>query len=171
MKTLIFNALAFFVWAVLPAQNAASGVNFTAEASQTEVLLGNYIRVEFKLENGQGAKFIAPDWPESGFILRGGPNQSSSFSIINGRSTSSFSYTYFIEPRDTGTVVVPAAVVTLNGQEYRSKPIPLRVYVNPNDIIETPQPKEHFDIWGRPTPAPQPEPSVKPKKKRTVTRI
>lgn len=171
MKTLIFSALALFAWAVLPAQNEASGLKFTAEASQTEVLLGNYIRVEFKLENGQGARFIAPDWPESGFILRGGPNQSSSLSIINGRTSSSFSYTYFIEPRDTGKVVVPAAIVTLNGQEYRSNPITLHVYSNPNDIIETPQPKEHFDIWGRPTPAPQPEPSAKPKKKRAVTRI
>ena len=159
------------MWADLAAQNGTSGLKFTAEASQTEVLLGNYVQVEFKLENGQGAKFTPPDWPESGFILRGGPNQSSSLSIVNGRTSSTFSYTYFVEPRDTGRVVVPAAIVTFNGQEYRSNPITLRVYANPNDILEVPRPKEHFDIWGRPTPAPQPEPAAKPKKKRTVTRI
>lgn len=171
MKQLIISALSVLLLAQACAQNTASAVKFSASASQTEILLGNYIEVEFKLENASGAKFSAPDWAAAGFIVRGGPNQSSSFSMINGKTSSSVSYTYFVEPRDTGTLTIPAVSIKANGETVSTAPIAVRVFDNPDGVIETPQPKEHYDIWGRPTPAPQPEPSVQPKKRRPTTRI
>ncbi len=169
-KVLIFTALALAAQVSLAGQNT---VKFSAEASKTEVLQGNYIQVTFTLENGQGGKFSPPDWNAAGFIVRGGPNQSSSFSMINGETKSSLTYTYFVEPKNEGEAVVPEAKMVVGSETYLTKPLTIKVLPNPDGVQVAPeQPTERYDFWGRPVPdEPTPTPPVTPKKKRPTTRI
>jgi BatD DUF11 like domain len=152
------------------AQDNAQNSKLTVKASQTEVLLGNYIEVTFAFEGNQRGRFTAPDWEKAGFALKGGPSQSSNFSMINGVTKSTISYTYYIEPLELGTVFIPSAQFLFEKEEISSKPLELHVLKNPEGIIETPGSKEdEFDFWGRPIP--KSEPKVAPKKKRATTRI
>ena len=141
---------------------------FTCTVSQKDVLLGNYVEVEFTLHGAQGGKLTPPDW--AGFDIVNGPNQSSSISIINGKTTATLSYTWYIEPRDTGTFVIPTARIEVDGRELTTEPVEIRVFPNPDSIIEKPEKRRPsaLDFFGREE---LPEPSVLPKKKRKTWRI
>lgn len=141
---------------------------FTCAVNQKDVLLGNYVEVEFTLNGAQGGKLTPPDW--AGFDIVSGPNQSSSISIMNGKTTATLSYTWYIEPRDTGTFIIPTASILVDGRELTTEPVEIRVFPNPDAIIEKPEKRRSsgFDFFGREE---LPEPSVQSKKKRKTYRI
>ncbi|MEM6965463.1 MAG: BatD family protein, partial [Bacteroidota bacterium] len=111
--------------------------SFSVEVNKTSVLLGNYIQVTFTLKNAGGNQFEAPAF--EGFDIVGGPNQSSSFSMMNGVTTQSTSYTYYLKPRDVGNLFVEPAFITVDGQTLETQPIEIIVLENPDGIIEQPQ--------------------------------
>lgn len=114
---------------------------------------------------------MQPDWEAAGFEVRGGPNQSSQMSIINGQSKSSVTYSYYVEPRDTGTYYIPSVSIVNGEKEYKTEALKISVFPNPNKIIETPQRKMHSNPFWDDQPESQPEPSIKPRKKRNPTKI
>ena len=77
------------------AQESAEEVNFSINISSDTVLMGNYIQVSFKLENARGDAFTPPSF--EGFQVISGPNQSSSFSMYNGKVSQSISYSYYMK--------------------------------------------------------------------------
>lgn len=111
--------------------------SFSVEVNKTSILLGNYIQVTFTLKNAGGNKFEAPTF--EGFDIVGGPNQSSSFSMMNGVTTQSTSYTYYIKPRDVGNLFVEPAFIDVDGQTLETQPIEIIVLENPDGIIEKPK--------------------------------
>jgi hypothetical protein len=152
------------------AQDATPAPKLTVEASQTEVLLGNYIEVTFTYEGNQRGNFVAPDWKEAGFAVRNGPSQSSNFSMIHGVTKSSITYTYYVEPLNTGKLSIPSAKFLVGKDEVLSPSLKIEVFENPDGVIETPQQKtRELDFWGRPLP--ESKPKEAPKKKRATTRI
>ena len=110
---------------------------FEVKVSKTSVLLGNYIEVTFTLKNAGGNKFEAPNF--EGFDIIGGPNQSSSYSIMNGVTTQSVSYSYYVKPRDIGNIFVSPAYIEVDGKVLETLPIEILVMDNPEGIIEKPQ--------------------------------
>jgi hypothetical protein len=122
--TLFFSALFF---ACVNAQADKETPRFYAEASAGELQPGATVQIDFVLENGNGGKFIPPDWDAAGFELLGGPSQSSSVSIVNGVRHSEFRYTYLVQPRDTGQVFVPSATIQNGETELKTEPLPLTV--------------------------------------------
>lgn len=112
---------------------------FSIEVSNTEVLLGNYIEVRFTLKNANGQKFEAPNFRD--FDIVSGPNQSSSFSMINGETTQSISFTYFLQPKNIGNFYLEPAFIEADGETLETQPIEIIVLENPDGIIEKPQQK------------------------------
>lgn len=146
---------------------------FTVEINNDSILLGNSFEVTFSLKNGQGAKFQMPEFAD--FNLVGGPNQSSSFSMINGEVTQSMSYSFHLEPKDVGNFYVEPASIEVDGIILESQPIEIIAVPNPDGIIQ--RPKRNGQEWGDDfferdfdfpaTPQPPAVPQKKKKKRKT----
>lgn len=169
MKKTLFSSL------FLAAFFAVNAQKFTCNVSQRDILLGNYVEVEYRVEGAQNARMtIKPDW--AGFDIVSGPNQSSSIKMVNGKTDATTSFTWLIEPSDTGNFVIPSATVTVGGTEMTTDPVEVQVFPNPDGIIEKPDtkdPESPFDFLGSPfgRQFELPEPTVEPKKKRKTYRI
>jgi hypothetical protein len=61
------------------------------------------------------------------FQVVSGPNVSTSFQWINGKTSSSKSISYILLPRKEGQFSLEPAEVTIKGRVYRTQPIPIRV--------------------------------------------
>jgi len=109
---------------------------FEVKISKSSILLGNYFEVTFSLKNAKGAKFEAPSFNE--FEIVSGPNQSSSISIVNGVTTQSVSYTYYLKPREVGVFYVAPAFIQADGETLSTEPIEINVLENPEGIIDKP---------------------------------
>jgi hypothetical protein len=135
----------------LSAESIETEPQFSVEVSNTEVLLGNYIEVKFTLKNAQGQKFEAPNFKD--FDIVGGPNQSSSFSVMNGETTQSISYTYYLQPKTAGNFYLEPAFIEADGVTMETQPMEILVLENPDGVIEKPQKKSapQMDIFNFPS--------------------
>lgn len=136
-KLLNLSCLLMFFIFQANAKNIETEPSFSVEVNKTEVLLGNYIEVSFTLKNANGNQFEAPRF--EGFDIVGGPNQSSSFSMMNGVTTQSVSYTYYLKPKEVGNYFVPPAFIEADGKTLETQPIEIFVLENPEGIIEKPK--------------------------------
>ena len=171
---LIFCCLLFWNMALF-----AQDENFTVSVYPESILMGNQLEVQFKLENVDGSNFQAPQF--EGFYIVGGPNQSSSFSMINGETSRSLTYTYYLEPKEEGNFYIEPASVDVGDKILSTLPVEIIVEANPDGIRQEgrkEQPSRTFDFFNipefsRPIPktAPEPSPKTKPKKKRKIYRI
>lgn len=107
--------------------------SFSVEVSLDTVLIGNFTKVKFSLENHDG-EFTPPSFDE--FDLVGGPNVSSSMSIINGDVTKSESYTYFLQPRAEGEFLIGEGTIVLENETVTTAPVIITVLPNPDEIIQ-----------------------------------
>ena len=101
---------------------AASGqdVQVTSEAPRV-VRVGEQFRITFTV-NARPSSFNAPEIKD--FYVMSGPNQSTStsFQVINGRSSQSItiSYTYFLQATSPGKFTIDPATVIVDSKEYTS---------------------------------------------------
>lgn len=178
MRSILFIAIYLFIGTSVSAQEDAV---FTVKVSSDSVLLGNYITVTFTLENANMEDFQAPNFKD--FKIISGPNQSSSFSMINGKVSQKASYSYYLEPTDIGNYYIPPASVSTSEQVLETQPIEILVAPNPDGIIQNqPIKQESFgsDFFGRNdffsrdffgTPPSQQAPKKKTKKKRKTYKL
>jgi hypothetical protein len=155
---------------------AQKQATFTVKLSNDSILMGNPFQVTFTLENGRGQNFQAPAFTD--FDVVGGPNQSSSFSMINGEVTQSLSYSYWLEARKPGNYYVEPASVDVDGRTLETLPASVIVIPNPDGIKQNPlkenPPGRLFwdfdDQFTLPVPPP-PVPADPPAPKRKTYRL
>jgi len=141
---------------------------FTVSVSTDSILMGNTIKVSFALENGSGKNFDPPAFKD--FDVVGGPNQSSSFSMVNGDVSQSLSYSYYLQPKEVGTFFIEPASIGAGENVLETLPIEINVYPNPDGVEQNiPRKEREFDFWG--TPKMEKEKQTKPKKKRKVYKM
>lgn len=113
------------------AQDAALSV----DVSKNKLGLNQRLRIEFSI-NKQGAdNFSPPSFKD--FKVIQGPSQSVSQSWINGKVSFSQSYSYIIEPKRKGELIIDAASIKYNGGTLNSKMIKI-IVLDPIDIPEDP---------------------------------
>lgn len=128
-------------------------VVFKVEVSTDTVLMDNYFEVKFTLEN-TSASFSPPSFSE--FDIVGGPQQSSSFTMINGVVTQSATYTYYLKPRSEGVFFIDSAEIEVDGEALKTPGVEIIVLPNPEGIIENPhQLRKGRDIPKLESPSPQ----------------
>ena len=101
---------------------AAGKISFTVEAPMIAAV-GQPIRVEYKINaKPDNGTFEAPQFENFDYMAGPSTSQSSSTSIINGKTTSSVSYgyTYVIVPQKEGTFTIGAASVSVGGTKHTS---------------------------------------------------
>lgn len=92
----------------------AQEIEFSVSLSADTIELNNRLEVTFTLKNAQGARFEPPQF--EGFRLLAGPNTSSQFSIVNGKTSSSVSYSYILEPLEEGQYYIQPAFIDAGGK-------------------------------------------------------
>lgn len=123
MKRLFCIIIACFIATVSFAQG------FTIEVDGPRVVaVGESFRIEFSM-NGKPDDFTAPTFEN--FELVAGPSvsQSSSFSMINGKTTqkSSYTYSYVLVAIKKGNFTIGTAEAKKENKFYRSEPFPIEV--------------------------------------------
>lgn len=118
LKSVIFSLFLFLTTL------ASAQVSFIAEASKTKLGVNERLRVDFTM-NQDGDNFDPP--PFTGFTVVAGPNQSISNTWINGRSSYKKTYSYYLQPNQTGKFTIGQAEITINGKVYKTTPIAIMV--------------------------------------------
>lgn len=138
-------------------------LDFKVSVSNDTLLLGNYLEVKFEIKNGSG-KFIAPDFNNWNIVA--GPNSASSYSIINGETNRSSSYTYYLEAAHEGEFIIEAATFKTTEKKYNTPNVKIMVLKNPEGIRQHPK----YKSVGK-DDSPGIELQREPKKKRNATKL
>ncbi len=113
----------FFAACFLIASGRAA--SFTASLDQDTITLGEQATLSLKFDGVQPQNAPAlPAVPGRQFQYVG---PSSSFSFINGQTSSSITYNYIVAPQRDGEFVIPGMRVDVNGQQFASLPLKLTV--------------------------------------------
>jgi len=110
---------------------AFSQVQFEAEVSREKLGINERLRVDFTM-NQDGDNFNPPDF--NNFRVVGGPNQSISYSYLNGERTYQKKYSYYLQPTKRGNFSIGQAEIQVKGEVYKTTPVAVEV----TTAVETP---------------------------------
>jgi hypothetical protein len=109
--------------ALLP--GAAGAASFTASLDRDSMMLGEQATLSLKFEGVQPQD--APGMPNIAGLQFQYVGPSSSFSFINGQTTSSVTYNYLVTAQRTGDFTIPAMRADIGSQQLASAPLKLTV--------------------------------------------
>lgn len=112
---------------------------FRATVNKNPVASGERFQVTYTLE-GDGTNFQGPTFKD--FTFLGGPSQSQSIQIINGRMSKSLSFSYVLQAGAPGTYTIPAASIVVDGKRIYSNTITLNVVKGQQDAAQQQQRSE-----------------------------
>jgi hypothetical protein len=111
---------------LLPGLFVSGQVKFTTVVSSQEVGRGDYLQIEYVVENAkQIDQLNPPDFP--GFTVMQGPMQSSGMSVINGISSQYRGLSFVLQPLKTGKFTIQGASALVDGKKLQSKPVTITV--------------------------------------------
>lgn len=113
-------------------------VSFDAKVSKKRLGLNERLRIDFVM-NENGDNFIPPDF--TNFLVVSGPQQSVNRSWVNGVSSFSKTYTYFLTPKSKGILSIGQAQITINGEVYKTSPIEVQV----TEAVKKPNDPDNID--------------------------
>lgn len=117
--------LTSLVFLILACSQIVAQVSFTATADAKQILQGSYVTVEFTLNNAKEKQFTPPDFAP--FTVVNGPSTSSRMQFVNGRKTSSKSYSYTLQGNKIGRHRIGAATITAGREKLKTDPITIEV--------------------------------------------
>lgn len=138
MKHYILSVLLLLTSAVFAAGTRHfQDIKVTATLSRSQVATGEPFELIFSISgNGNIESFNPPAF--NGFQVLGGPNQSSSFTSINGRTTSSMSLSYDLMAVREGEFTIGGASLVINGKTYKTNAVKLKV-IKGSAVPQNPQ--------------------------------
>ncbi|WP_369048138.1 BatD family protein [Tenacibaculum sp. UWU-22] len=125
------------LFSLLSISITAQEAKLTATVSKNKLGINQRLRIEFSINKQGGDNFAPPNFTD--FKVVGGPSQSVSQSWINGKSSYSLSYTYVIQPKRIGELVIQPGSIEMGNKILKSEPIKIVVTKavdipkNPND--------------------------------------
>jgi len=102
---------------LLSVSSFAQDVTFTAATSHRSVKTGDRFQIEFRATPNN----------LSNFRVLSGPNQSTNMSWVNGKTTSSITYSYILMATKEGNFTLNPAAAVLNGKEYKTNALKITV--------------------------------------------
>ena len=104
---------------------AAQSPTFVSRIEAREVVLGTSFDVSFTLSEAEGRQFFAPSFRD--FKSAGAVSESRGVSIINGKTRSTQTWTYTLEPTRAGVFIIAAAAVDIGGRILKTLPLTIKV--------------------------------------------
>ncbi|MGB0887517.1 MAG: BatD family protein [Vicingaceae bacterium] len=124
MKTLLKHKILTLLAILLVSFSFGQDVTFTAQTSHNTVKTGDRFQIQFTA-NAKFTNFKAPKL--SNFRVLSGPNQSTNMSWVNGKTTSSISYSYVLMAVKEGEFTIGSAVAAANGKAIKTQPFKIKV--------------------------------------------
>ena len=121
---IVTAALLLLVLAAVPA--GAQGTSVSATVDRNQLTTDDTLLLTVSVDSSAGGSGQPALPPLDGFRIMG-TSSSTQMTSINGSSSVSTSYQYRLQPLRTGDLVIPALVVTVNGQQETTQPIPVTV--------------------------------------------
>jgi hypothetical protein len=143
MKFMHVLILIFALW--IPA--AAWSQDTQVAASISSDSIGSQDQLEFKItvSGKDSADAETPRFSDpQGFKIVSGPNIGTQFQWINGRTSSSKSFSYILIPEKEGQFTIDPVEVNAGGRIYKTKPLQVRVTSAPRN--PSPQPRRQPSI-------------------------
>ncbi len=112
---------------------SAQEATLLAEVSKNKLGVNQRLKISFTINKQGGDRFAPPAF--KAFKVVGGPSQSVSQSWSNGKVSFSQAYTYIIQPKRKGELVIEPATIKIGGKTISSKPIKIKVL----DAVEIPK--------------------------------
>jgi hypothetical protein len=124
----LFLRLSFFLLiTALPGLYASGQVKFSTVVSSQDISKGEYLQVEFVVENAKQIDDMTP--PEfRGFRIAQGPIQSSGMSIVNGNMSQYKGLSFVLEPEKPGKFTIGGATATVDGKHMQSNTVVITVH-------------------------------------------
>ncbi|MBL4668200.1 MAG: protein BatD [Flavobacteriales bacterium] len=124
MKTLLKHSTLALLAIILLNFSYAQDVSFTAGASHKVVKTGDRFKIQFTA-NAEVSNFKAPKL--NNFRVLSGPSQSTQMSWVNGKTTSSISYSYILMAIKEGDFTIGPAVAVANGVAIKTNSLKIKV--------------------------------------------
>jgi len=124
MRTLIKHNILTLLALLLFSYSYAQEISFTAATSHEAVKTGDRFKIQFS-SNAEIDNFRAPKL--SNFRVLSGPNQSTQMSWVNGKTSSSISYTYILMAVKEGEFTIGPAVASYNGKAIKTNSLKINV--------------------------------------------
>lgn len=124
------RVIGMIIMCVVFAAQVSAQATLSATVNKNKVSVSERFQYTVTLTNGNNPKdFRSPGFQD--FLVLGGPNQSSSFQSINGVVTQSISYSYILQPRNTGKFTIGASYIKVGDKTLSSQPITIEVTDGP----------------------------------------
>ncbi|HBL77625.1 MAG TPA: hypothetical protein DD458_20530 [Prolixibacteraceae bacterium] len=126
-RDMIRKIILLLAFALTTAGSFAESTQFTMSAPNV-VRSGEQFRLSFTL-NDSGSDLQLPDLSNFEILMGPSTSQSSSFQMINGRTTQSvsFSYIYVLRAKAEGTFTIRPASINVNGKVFQSNSLEIQV--------------------------------------------
>ncbi len=125
---MIRKIVLFLSFALLYAVSFAESTQFTMSAPNV-VRVGEQFRLSFNLNEQGGSDLQLPDLSNFEILMGPSTSQSSSFQMINGRTTQSvsISYMYVLRAKAEGTFTIRPASIKIDGKVFESNSLQIQV--------------------------------------------
>lgn len=127
MKKLILISIMIFVTGLM--QYCVAQATLEVEISADTIGMEDAVKVSYKLK-GARAQIDILDFEN--FHIAGGPNISSSMRMVNGTISQEYEQSYYLIPKDQGSVYVPSASVVIDDLVLETEPKEVFVMPVPN---------------------------------------
>ena len=118
--------------------SVASAASVVATIDRPEATVEDQLLLTVVIEGSRGAQPELPEMPEFDVHSRG---QSTQMSFINGRMSSSVTFTYLLVPKATGVFQIGAVTSEIDGEVVASQPIEVRI------LAASAQPQQQRDLF------------------------
>ncbi|MEO0900373.1 MAG: BatD family protein, partial [Bacteroidota bacterium] len=105
--------------------NLLSAQGFSAFVDRNKVQVGGNFQVSFRLDNVQRQPIDYPDFKD--FQVLSGPNVNQAFSMTNGRTSQSITFSFILRAVKEGKFSIGAASTEINGKKIKTTPIKVEV--------------------------------------------
>jgi len=119
-KHILFVAL----FLLLAGHSYADEVTFTVQAPNA-VVQGNQFQLAYTINTQKVKDFRIGNITDFDVLM--GPSRSSQFSMVNGKTSSSITYTYVLRGNKEGTYTIPPATISVGGKTIESKSVSIKV--------------------------------------------
>ncbi|MEO8168101.1 MAG: BatD family protein, partial [bacterium] len=117
-----------FVIAFIAVRGLAQDASFVATLDKNPVSVNDQFTLSFTLQNagsGGGKNLKLPNLDN--FRIMMGPSTTSNMQYINGVVSSSFTYSYVLQPKSVGKFTIGAASIEIGGKTYSSPALTIEV--------------------------------------------
>ncbi len=157
----VFVASACSLLLLLPMAAGAQDLSVAASVNATEVGDQEALTLTVTINGSDGTGVKVPDPPETEglALVQRTPGTRRNVSIVNGRVTQSFGFSWVLRPISEGRARILPMDITVGTDTLRTEPIEITVVPQSQRPARRPSSQDPFSLFQQPAPDPEPPPA------------